>query len=167
VVAITPYLTVHDGAAAIAFYGAAFGGVEDFRVVGDDGRLGHAEIRIGDARIQLSDEYPEMDVRSPRSLGGSGVALSLTVDDCDAAWERAVSAGAEGLRPPEDQPHGNRMAMVRDPFGHRWFLLEPNEAFDLATYAERTESTGFRLVAGPGSADAGGAATPSASPEGT
>jgi uncharacterized glyoxalase superfamily protein PhnB len=152
--AITPYLTVHDGAAAIDFYAAAFGGVEDFRVVGDDGRIGHAEIRIGDARIQLSDEYPEIEVRSPRTLGGAGVALSLTVDDCDAMWRQAVDAGAEGLRPPEDQSHGNRMAVVRDPFGHRWFLLQPIETFDLATYAERSASTEFDVVAGPGGAAA-------------
>jgi PhnB protein len=153
--AITPYLTVHDGAAAIDFYAAAFGAVEEFRVVGDDGRLGHAELSIGDARIQLSDEYAEIDVVSPRSLGGSGVALSLTVADCDAMWARAVGAGAEGLRPPEDQPHGNRMAVLRDPFGHRWFLLQPIEAFDLETYAARSESTEFDVVAGPGTADAG------------
>ena len=117
--AITPYLTVHDGAAAIDFYVAAFGGVEDFRVVGDDGRLGHAEVRIGDARIQLSDEYPEIEVRSPRTLGGSGVALSLTVDDCDAMWQRAVDAGAEGVAPARGpaarQPDGRRARPVRPP----------------------------------------------------
>jgi len=147
--AITPYLTVHDGAAAIDFYADAFDAVEEFRVVGDDGRLGHAELRIGDTHIQLSDEYPEIDVRSPRSLGGSGVALSLTVDDCDGAFARAVGAGAEGLQPPDDQPHGNRMAVVRDPFGHRWFLLQSIETFDLATYAERSESTEFDVISGP------------------
>jgi uncharacterized glyoxalase superfamily protein PhnB len=156
--AITPYLTVHDGAAAIDFYVAAFGGVEDFRVVGDDGRLGHAEVRIGDARIQLSDEYPEIGISSPRTLGGSGVALSLTVDDCDAMWQRAVDAGAEGLRPPEDQPHGNRMAVVLDPFGHRWFLLQPLETFDLAAYAERSASTEFDVIAGPARDAVAGAA---------
>jgi PhnB protein len=150
VTAITPYLTVHDGAAAIDFYAAAFGAVEDFRVVGDDGRVGHAELRIGAARMELSDEYPEIDVRSPRDLGGSTFALSLTVTDCDAAFTRAVGAGATEVRPPADQPHGNRMAVVRDPFGHRWNLLQPIEEFDLATYAERSEGTGFEVVAGPG-----------------
>jgi PhnB protein len=153
VTAITPYLTVHDAAAAIDFYSAAFGGIEDFRVVADDGRLGHAEMHIGAAHIQLSDEYPEIEVRSPRTLGGSGVGLSLTVDDCDAVWQQALDAGAEGLRPPEDQPHGNRMAVLRDPFGHRWFLLQPIEAFDVATYAARSESTGFAVVAGPGASE--------------
>jgi PhnB protein len=150
VTAITPYLTVHDGAAAIAFYTDAFGAIEEFRVVGDDGRVGHAELRIGAARIQLSDEYPEIDVRSPRDLGGSTVALSLTVPDCDAVFARAVAAGATEERPPEDQPHGNRMAVVRDPFGHRWNLLQPIEQFDLDTYAERSEGTEFEVISGPG-----------------
>jgi PhnB protein len=150
VTAITPYITVHDGAAAIAFYTEAFGAIEDFRVVGDDGRVGHAELRIGAARIQLSDPYPEIDVRSPRDLGGSTFALSLTVPDCDAAFARAVAAGAHEERQPADQPHGNRMAVVRDPFGHRWNLLQPIEQFDLATYAERTEGSEFHVVSGPG-----------------
>jgi len=150
VTAITPYLTVHDAAAAIAFYTEAFGAIEEFRVVGDDGRVGHAELRIGTARVELSDEYPEIDVHSPRDLGGSTFALSLTVSDCDAAFARAVAAGATQVRTPADQPHGNRMAVVRDPFGHRWNLLEPIEQFDLQTYAERTEGTEFEVVSGPG-----------------
>jgi PhnB protein len=150
ITAITPYLTVHDGAAAIAFYTEAFGAIEEFRVVGDDGRVGHAELRIGAARLELSDEYPEIDVRSPRDLGGSTFALSLTVTDCDRAFARALDAGATELRPPADQPHGNRMAVVRDPFGHRWNLLQPIEQFDLATYAERSEDTEFEVISGPG-----------------
>ena len=150
VAAITPYLTVHDAAAAIVFYTDAFGAIEEFRVVGDDGRVGHAEVALGAAHIQLSDEYPEIDVRSPRDLGGSTFALSLTVSDCDAAFARAIAAGATAVRPPADQPHGNRMAVVRDPFGHRWNLLQPIEQFDLETYADRTEGTEFEVVSGPG-----------------
>jgi PhnB protein len=147
--AISPYLTVHDAAAAIDFYTRAFGAVEEFRVEGD-GRVGHAELTIGDVRIQLSDEFPEMGVTSPRTLGGAGLGLSLTVDDCDAFHDRAVAAGAESQRPPEDQDHGNRMAVIADPFGHRWFLLQPTEAFDVETYAERTAGGDFEVVAGPG-----------------
>lgn len=150
VTAIVPYLTVHDGAAAIDFYGAAFGAVEEFRVVADDGRVGHAELLIGDVRIQLSDEYPEMGVSSPQTLGGAGMALSLTVGDCDAVHAAAVAAGAETQRPPEDQDHGNRMAVIADPFGHRWFITQPLEAFDLDTYAERSVGGGYDVVAGPG-----------------
>ena len=148
VTAITPYLTVHDAAAAIAFYTDAFGAVEEFRVVGDDGRVGHAELRLGAARIQLSDPYPEIDVRSPRDLGGSTFALSLTVTDCDRAFARAVAAGAQQERTPQDEPHGNRMAVVRDPFGHRWNLLQPIEVFDLERYAQRSEDSEFHVVRG-------------------
>ena len=143
---LTAYLAVHDAAAAIDFYAAAFGAVEDFRVVADDGRIGHAEVQMGDVRLQLSDEYHEVGADSPRSLGGTAVALSITVEDCDAVWAQALAAGAHGDRPPEDQPHGNRMAVLVDPFGHRWFLLQPLEQFDLATYAERSEGSGFEVV---------------------
>lgn len=148
VTAITPYLTTDDAAAAIDFYVAAFGAVEEMRVVGDDGRIGHAELRIGDARIQLSDEYPEIDVRAPRSLGGAAAAFSLTVTDCDGTYRRAVTAGADGVRPPADESHGNRMAVVRDPFGHRWNILQPVETLDVDAYAARLEGSEFRVVAG-------------------
>ncbi|HUW02296.1 MAG TPA: VOC family protein [Acidimicrobiales bacterium] len=149
VTTITPYLTFHDAAAAIDFYVEAFGAVEDFRVVGD-GRIGHAEILIGDARIQMSDEFPEMGIKSPRTLGGAAAAMSLTVTDCDAVYERAVAAGAATERPPEDAAHLNRMAVIADPFGHRWFITQPLEPFDLDTYAERSAGTDFEVVAGPG-----------------
>jgi PhnB protein len=144
--ALTAYLAVHDAGAAIDFYAAAFGAVEDFRVVSDDGRIGHAELQMGDVRLQLSDEYHEVGADSPRTLGGTPVALSIYVDDCDAVWEQALAAGARGDRAPEDQPHGNRMAVLVDPFGHRWFLLQPIEQFDLTTYAQRSEGTGFEVV---------------------
>lgn len=147
--ALRAYLAVHDGAAAIDFYGRAFGAVEQFRVVGDDGRLGHAELRIGPVLLMLSDEYPEYGAPSPTTLGGSGVLLYLEVTDCDAVHDRAVAAGATSLRPPEDQTHGNRTATISDPFGHRWMLSQPLEAFDLDTYAAR-EGGGFTVEAGPG-----------------
>lgn len=146
---VTPYLAVAGGAAAIDWYVEALGAVEQFRVVGDDGRLGHAEITIGSARIMLSDEYPEIDVLGPASLGGSGVALHLSVTDVDALYERAVAAGATGLRPPEDQPHGARHGTIRDPFGHRWMLSQPTEQVSLDEYAERSSGSGFEVVSGP------------------
>src|SRR5262249_3131995 len=116
------------------------------RVVSDDGRIGHAEMQMGDVRLQLSDEYHEVGADSPRTLGGTAVALSITVDDCDAVWETAIAAGARGERAPEDQPHGNRMAVLPDPFGHRWSLLQRIEQFALAPYADRSEGTGFAVV---------------------
>jgi PhnB protein len=151
------YLAVHDGAAAIDFYQRAFGAVEVFRVVGDDGRLGHAELTVGPVRLMLSDEYPEFGASSPATLGGSAVLLHLEVTDCDAVHARAVGAGATTLRPPEDQSHGNRTATIADPFGHRWMLSQPVEAVDLDEYAAR-ESGGYRVEAGPGG---GGRAAPS------
>jgi uncharacterized glyoxalase superfamily protein PhnB len=134
---IVPYLCVDDANAAIAFYEQAFGAFETMRVLGDDGRVGHAEIAVGGARIYLSDEYPEIGVVSPRTLGGSGFAIHLEVADCDYAYERAVEAGATSLREPGDQAHGNRNATILDPFGHRWMLSQPIEDVDLETYAAR------------------------------
>jgi PhnB protein len=124
-----PYLTVDDGAAAIDFYRAAFGAVEVMRLAMDDqdGRIGHAELQIGDARIYLSDEFLDLDVVSPRRLGGTTVALYLVVDDVDATYTAATAAGALPVRPPAEQPHGSRQATVHDPFGHRWMLSQPIE----------------------------------------
>lgn len=124
---ITPYLTVHDGEAAIAFYTEAFGAEETLRYTGDDGRIGHAEVVIDGATLMLSEEYPEVGARSPRSLGGASAALVLCVPDVDAAYGRAVAAGATADRPPTDSPYG-RGGWVVDPFGHRWNIMTPAEA---------------------------------------
>jgi PhnB protein len=148
--ALTPYLTVQGAAAALDWYRDAFGAVEGFRVVGDDGRVGHAEVTIGGARLMLSDEYPEIGVLSPASLGGASAAMHLGVADVDAAFERAVAAGATALQPPADQPHGSRHGTLVDPFGHRWMLSQELEAFDLDTYRERTAGSEFEVAgAGP------------------
>ena len=136
---VTPYLTVHDGAAALAFYAAAFGATEVMRVVmnEDTGQLGHAEFRIGDASFYLSDEFPEMGVASPRSLGGTTFAVHADVDDVDAAYATAVSAGATPVSEPTDQPYGARHGTLLDPFGHRWMLSQQIEAVSPETYADR------------------------------
>lgn len=144
--ALTPYLAVSGGPAAIAFYADVFGAVEELRVVGDDGRIGHAELRIGDVRVMLADEYPEIDVRSPASLGGTAVTLHLTVTRVDELFERAINAGARALSEPADQPHGNRHGTLVDPFGHRWMLSQPVESVDAATYRRRSEGSGFTVV---------------------
>ncbi len=142
---ILPYLTVHDGSAAIAFYRRALGAVEDFRVPMDDGRLGHAELTIAGAKVMLSDEYPEMGVTAPPTIGGTSVALHVTVDDVDAVYAQAVAEGATGLQEPADQPHGARHGTILDPFGHRWMLSQQLEEFDLDTYAERADGTEFSV----------------------
>lgn len=127
----TPYLCVHDAEAALAFYAAAFGAEETVRIPqpAPDTRLGHAEVMIGGARIMLSDEFPEMGVLSPRTLGGSPFQLHLTFDDVDidAVIARAEAAGATVVRPPADQFYGQRAGQLVDPFGHRWTLATPIE----------------------------------------
>ena len=123
----TPYLTVRDGAAAINFYKDIFGAVETLRIQEDSGRIGHAELTIGQGGIMLSDEYPEMDVRGPETLGGTPVTLHLYVEDVDATVARAVTAGAKVLRPIADQFYGDRAGKIVDPFGHQWFLSTHKE----------------------------------------
>jgi PhnB protein len=118
----TPYMTVRDAAAALDFYKKAFGAEELFRLTEPGGRIGHAEFRIGDSPIMISDEYPDFGALSPAALGGSPIKMMLYVPDCDAAVKRAVAAGATVLRQPADQFYGDRTAMVADPFGHGWYL---------------------------------------------
>jgi len=119
---ITPYLIVRDAAAALNFYKRAFGAEELMRLTDPAGKIGHAEIKVGNSTIMLADEHPEFGALSPASLGGSPVKLHFTVADADAAAARAVEAGATLLRPVQDQFHGNRAGMVADPFGHSWFV---------------------------------------------
>jgi len=119
---VYPYLRVHDAAAAIRFYETAFGARELSRLQEPGGRIGHAEIRIGPSTVMLSDEYPQHGISSPRTLGGTTFSLHLHVDDVDAAFERAVQAGATIVRPLENQFYGERSGLVRDPFGHEWLL---------------------------------------------
>ena len=123
----TPYLCVAGAAAAIEFYGRAFGAVETLRLAEPGGRIGHAELRIGDAPIMLSDEYPEMGVRSPASLGGSPLTIHLYVADVDALFARATAAGATVAREVADQFYGDRTCTLLDPFGHRWMFATHRE----------------------------------------
>jgi PhnB protein len=119
---ITPYLIVADGAGAIAFYEKAFGAIERMRHAMPDGRIGHAELIIGDSMIMLADEFPEENARAPGAFGGSPVGLHLFVEDVDAAVARAKSAGATVTRPVADQFYGDRNGTVTDPFGHVWHV---------------------------------------------
>jgi PhnB protein len=145
---VVPYLTVHDGPAALAFYSAAFGAVEVMRVVMDEatGQLGHAEFHIGDAAFYLSDEFPEMGVVSPQRLGGTAVALHVEVDDVDAVFARSVAEGATPLAEPADQPHGARHGTLVDPFGHRWMLSQQLEQVELAEYGDRMRKQGATVT---------------------
>ena len=119
---VTPYLTIRGAAAAIGFYEEAFGAREIFRWADPDGRIRHAEVVIGDSPIMLTDESPEFGMSGPQSLGGSPVHMFLYVDDADAVFDRAISAGATELMPVEDSSDGDRRGGVTDPFGHVWYI---------------------------------------------
>ena len=117
---VTPYLIVDDANAAIDFYVSVLGAEERMRMPGPDHRVGHAELTIGDSMIMLADEFPDMGVRSPKSVGGSPVTIHVYVEDVDATVALAVEAGATITRPVEDKFYGDRGGEILDPFGHRW-----------------------------------------------
>lgn len=147
---VTPYLTVGDGAAALDFYARAFGAVEVMRMaMGPDGPMGHAEFHIGGAPFYLSEEFPDMSIAGPVSLGGTTVAIHLTVDDVDATYANAIANGATELAAVADQPHGHRQGTLSDPFGHRWMLSQEIEAMTYSEIAERL-SGGGEVTLGPG-----------------
>jgi PhnB protein len=118
---VTPYLTVDGAAAAIDFYTRAFGATEVFRMPRGD-RIAHAEIRVGDSMIMLTDEMPEMGMLGPISRGGPTASLMVYLEEVDAAFAQAIAAGATVERPVEDQFWGDRMGTLIDPYGHRWSL---------------------------------------------
>ncbi len=124
---ITPYIIVDGAAAAITFYKDAFGATELFRLEIPGGKLGHAEIRIGDSPVMLADEHPEMGAKGPAAFGGSPVSLMIYVEDVDAVFAQAISAGAEEVRPVADQFYGDRSGIIKDPFGHQWSIATHKE----------------------------------------
>lgn len=120
---VQPYLIVTAAEEALAFYAKAFGAKQ--RLCMKDkmtGRVGHAEMEIGDTCIMMADEHPEIGARSPKHYGGSPVSLMMYVEDCDATYKQALAAGATSVREPANQPYGDRMAGVADPFGYTWYL---------------------------------------------
>jgi PhnB protein len=116
----TPYLSVTNATGAIEFYKRAFGAREVMRIRQSDEKVGHAELRIGDAPIMLADEFPEINFLSPESIGGTPVIILVYVNDVDALVDQATAAGAKLIRPVENQPYGSRVGVLEDPFGHRW-----------------------------------------------
>ena len=119
---VTPCLCVSGAARAIEFYKEAFGATEVKRSEMPDGRIAHAEILVGDSHVALADEFPEMDFRSPQSIGGTATQFVLYDEDVDACVERAVAAGAKLTRPVKDQFYGDRSGSIEDPFGHHWYI---------------------------------------------
>lgn len=119
---ITAYLVVQDAARAIEFYKSVFGAVELFRLTAGPDKIAHAELQIGDARIMLADEFPDMDALGPGHYGGSPVSLLIYVPDSEEVFFKALDAGATLKRPLVDQFYGDRSGMVVDPFGHTWSI---------------------------------------------
>lgn len=119
---VTPYLMVRDAARAMAFYRDAFGATEVMRFDGPDGRIAHAEVKIGDSHVMLADEVPDRGFVGPQTLGGAGVSLMLYVNDVDATFAKALAAGATERRPVADQFYGDRMGTLVDPYGHVWSI---------------------------------------------
>lgn len=119
---VTPYLIVSDAQKAIEFYKRAFGAKEVLRLASPDGKIGHAEVKIGDSHVMLADEFPEMGAKSPQALGGSPVGLCIYLENVDAAFDKAIAAGGKVERPLADQFYGDRSGTLVDPFGHKWTL---------------------------------------------
>jgi PhnB protein len=134
---VVPYLCVDGASAAIEFYRDVFGATERMRMAEPDGRIGHAELEIGTAVIMLVDEFPDLGVRSPRTIGGTPVTMTLYVEDVDAVFRRAIDAGATVLGPVKDQFYGDRTGQFEDPFGHRWSVATHVEDVSPEDMAQR------------------------------
>src|ERR1700728_4764517 len=136
---ITPYLVVKGAAKAIDYYKKVFGATEVMRMPGPDGTVGHAELQIGDSRIMLADENPQMGNRSAESIGGSPVSLYVYLPDCDKVVNKAADAGAKVLKPVADQFYGDRSGFIQDPFGHLWGIATHKEDVSEKEMAERAK----------------------------
>ena len=138
---ITPYLIVDDGNKAIAFYEKVFGATERMRIGGPDGKVGHAELQFGQSIIMMAEAFPDMGFKSPKEYGGSPVSICLYVADVDAVFKAAIDAGAEQIKPLENQFYGDRSGTIKDPFGHVWTvasrieILSPSEIQQRAAQA--------------------------------
>ena len=143
---LTPYMTVRDAARAIEFYKQAFGATQKGVMNGPDGKIMHAELRIGDSIFMLADEFPEFGSMSPLSTGGAGMGLHIYVEDVDSAFDRAVKAGAKVEMPVMDMFWGDRYGWVRDPFGHVWALTQVNEILTPEEIEDRLREFSARMT---------------------
>jgi PhnB protein len=137
---VTPDLAVDDASAAIEFYKRAFGATERMRMPTPDGKVGHAELGIGDSMIMLSDPFPQATTRPPKELGGTTSGVFLYVEDVDAAFQQAVDAGATATMEPTDMFWGDRFGSLIDPFGHNWSLATHKEDLSEEEIAERSQA---------------------------
>jgi PhnB protein len=142
---VTPYLIIDGASSAIDFYRSVLGATERMRMPSPDGRVGHAELEIGDSLIMLADEFPEMEARSPKTVGGTPVSLHVYVEDADSVFDRAIQAGARALQPVEDKFYGDRSGQFEDPFGHQWNVathVEDVPPDEMAARAAAATATG-------------------------
>ena len=137
---LTPYLVVKGAADALEFYKKAFGAKELFRMAHPNGEIGHAEMQIGNSRFMLADEHPKMNIKGPKSFGGTPVSLLLYTEDVDFMTAQAIKAGAKIVKPIEDQFYGDRMGMVVDPFGHQWSVATHIEDVPPQEMAKRAKA---------------------------
>jgi PhnB protein len=137
---VTPYLVLHDAARAIEFYKRAFNATERVRMDGPAGKVGHAELKIGDSIIMLGDEMPGVTTRSPQSLGGTSAGIFLYVKDVDSAFQKAIDAGARVEAPLQDMFWGDRYGKLTDPFGHSWSLATHKEDVAPAEMQKRMQA---------------------------
>jgi PhnB protein len=135
--AVTPYLVVKGAAAAIEFYRKAFSATETLRLDLPGGKIGHAEIRIGDSIVMLADEFPDMGFSSPETIGGTPVSLHLYVEDVDAVFQKAMTLGCKELKPLQDQFYGDRTGTLQDPYGHVWTVATHIEDVSLEEVKNR------------------------------
>jgi PhnB protein len=145
---VTPYLMVRDAASALAFYRNAFGAQEVMRFDDPNGRIAHAEVKIGDSHVMLADEVPDQGMVGPQTLGGAGVSLMLYVDDVDATFAQAIAAGATVRRPVADQFYGDRVGTLADPFGHVWSIGTHREDVSVEDMQRRMASLRLQKTTG-------------------
>jgi PhnB protein len=146
---VTPHLVVRDAAQAIEFYKKAFGAKETVRMEGLGGKIGHAEIKIGDSHLFLADEMPEWGSKSPLMIGGTGTTIHLYVEDADAVFNQAVAAGAQIKMPLADQFWGDRYGKLMDPYGHEWSVATHLEDLTPAEMRKRQEAAMAQMAQGP------------------
>ena len=137
---VTPYLIIRGAAEAIEFYKKAFGATELFRFPAPEGKIGHAEMKIGDSPIMLADEYPDMGHKGPQTLGGSPVSIMIYVEDVDTTFNQAVGAGATVKEAVADKFYGDRMGTVVDPFGHVWHVATHKEDVSIEEMGRRAKA---------------------------
>ena len=139
---VTPHLVLDDASGAMAWYARAFGAKETVRMPGPGGKLLHAEMKIGDSFVMMSDDFPEADARAPKVVGGTSGGVMLYVKDCDKLFQQAVKAGATAKQPPVDMFWGDRYAKVIDPYGHVWALATHIEDVTPKQMAKRMQQMG-------------------------